>query len=344
MAQKAGKGAPKSGLVVGLFFNLKRIDPKASGDDAEAEYDSPKTVDAIAAAIRSHGHRVVKIEATPEFPTRVARSKIDVAFNLAEGVRGRAREAVVPAVLDLLGIEYTGADATTLALALDKSLAKLVVRTAGVRTAASTVMYTGHERLPKRFRYPLVIKPNAEGSSKGVTQNSVVLNEAELRERAPEMAAKYHQGVLVEEFLSGREFTVGILGDPEKPRVLPPMEIVFTDPGNPHPIYAFEHKQDFSPAVRYDVHAKLDKKLGRALRSAASKAYAALGCRDVARVDLRLDAQGHVNFIEVNPLPGLTPGWSDLCLIASGAGIEYRQLIGLILAPAIARYNAKRAT
>lgn len=336
--------APRQeGLTVGLLFNMKRIDPKSTGNDSEAEYDSPKTIDAIAAAIEFHGHRVVRIEATADFPQKLATSGIDLAFNLAEGLRGRAREAVVPAVLDLLGIDFTGSDATTLALALDKALTKQIVRGAGVETAESFVMYTGREKLPKRFKYPLFAKPNAEGSSKGVTADSVIRNQAELEARIPEMAAKYKQGVLVEEFLTGREFTVGILGGPDKPTVLPPMEIVFVDSKGGLPFYDFAHKLDFSPAVRYDTPAKVDRNLGRALARAASKAFSALGCRDVARVDLRLDAKGRVNFIEVNPLPGLTPEWSDLCLIAKGAGLSYEDLIGRILEPAIARVRAKKA-
>lgn len=331
------------GLRVGLLFNLKRVDPKATGSDAEAEFDSPTTVDAIAAAIESHGHSVVKIEATPEFPEVVADAGLDLAFNLSEGLRGRAREAAVPAVLDLLGVEYTGSDATTLALALDKQLAKTVVRAAGVRTARSFVMRTGAERLPKGFRFPVMVKPNAEGSSKGVTKNSVVHDEAALRQTAAGMAARYAQGALVEEFLPGREFTVGLLGDTAKPRVLPPMEIVFTNASDTHPIYSFEQKLEFTNDVRFDAPATLTPALKGAITRCAKRAYAALGCRDVARIDIRLDAAGHPNFIEVNPLPGLTPDFSDLCLIAKSAGLDYRALIGKILAPAVARLRARSA-
>ncbi len=329
-----GKG---QGLRVGLLFNLKRVDPKATGDDAEAEFDSPNTVGAIAQAIASFGHTVVEIEATPHFPEAVRAANLDAAFNLSEGLHGRAREAVVPAVLDLVGIPYTGSDATTLALALDKQLAKTVVRAAGVRTARSFVMRSGDQRVPRGFRYPLMVKPNAEGSSKGITKNSVVHDEAELRKVAGGMIARYAQGALVEEFLPGREFTVGLLGDTRSPEVLPPMEIVFTNPADKHPIYSFEHKLDFTSDVRYDAPAQLTPALDRAVRRCAAKSYAALGCRDVSRIDLRLDAAGRPNFIEVNPLPGLTPDFSDLCLIAKSAGIDYVTLIGKILQPALDR-------
>ena len=169
-------------------------------------------------------------------------------------------------------------------------------------------------------------------------------SEAELRERATEMAAKYHQGALVESFLPGREFTVGVLGDADRPKVLPPMELVFTDPGNDAPIYLYEHKLDFSPTLRYDAPAQLDAGLKRQLETAAKRVWKALGCRDVARIDFRLDAKGRVSLIEVNRLPGMTPDWSDLCLIAKGAGMTYEQLIGAIIAPAVARARARAKT
>jgi D-alanine-D-alanine ligase len=149
------------------------------------------------------------------------------------------------------------------------------------------------------------------------------------------MAARYAQGALVEEFLPGREFTVAILGGPE-PTVLPPMEVVFTTDAK-YPVYSFDHKLEPTNEVRYDAPAKVSPELDRELRAVALRSFQALGCRDVARIDLRLDAAGTPRFIECNPLPGLTPGWSDLCLIADAAGIDYRALIARILAPAIER-------
>ena len=329
----------RKNLRVGLAFNMKRVRPVAGGaEDTEAEYDAPKTIEAIKAAIASFGHEVVELEATPELPQIVAASQVDVAFNIAEGIKGRNRESQIPALLELVDIPYTGSDPAALSLALDKGLAKRIVAQAGVATPAFLVMTTGKERLPKGFRFPAMVKPVAEGSSKGVLPSSVVEDEAQLREVAREMAGRYRQGALVEQFLTGREFTVGLLGE-RRPKVLPPMEIVFLDPDNPRPIYTFDHKLDWSQEIRYDAPAKVDPPLLKEIERAARTAFQALGCRDVARVDLRLDADGKVNFIECNPLPGLTPGWSDLCLIAESAGMDYRTLVGEILAPAIRRWR-----
>lgn len=339
-------GAPPSDggerpIRIGFTFNLKRIASSPGGEvDSDAEYDSPKVIAAVRGALESFGHEVVELEATPELPVRLASAAVDVVFNLAEGLQGRSREAQVPALLELLDIPYSGSDAATMSLALDKALAKRVVAQAGIPTAPFLVMHTGDEPLPADLTFPVIVKPVAEGSSKGVLKSSVVEDEAQLRALARAVAAKYRQGALVESFLPGREFTVALLGERE-PRVLPPMEIVFINPAAKHPVYAFDHKLDWSTDLRYDRPAQVDPPLHAELERVARGVFEVLGCRDLARVDLRLDAAGRVSFIEINPLPGLSPGWSDLCLIAESAGLDYRGLIGEIIAPAIRRWRAK---
>jgi D-alanine-D-alanine ligase len=330
-------------LKVGFTFNVKRIKPTAAGEDREAEYDAPSTLQAIREAIASHGHEVIDLEATPDLPMLLSTSQVDVVFNIAEGFRGRNRESQVPAMLELLDIPYTGSDPATLSLALDKGLAKRVVRAAGIDTPNFQLMTTGRERLDKQFtRWPLMVKPVAEGSSKGVLKKSVPQNEAELREVVKELVERYQQPALIEEFIGGREFTVGLLGE-RRPVVLPPMEIVFTDTSDKNPIYKFEDKLEANDRIRYEVPAKLDPGLTERLRTAARGAFMALGCRDVARLDFRMDDSGRIYFLECNPLPGLTPGWSDLVLIAQGDGMDYRTLIGEILAGAIRRYKERPA-
>jgi D-alanine--D-alanine ligase len=334
--------AAEAPLRVGLAFNVKRTKPELGGNnDGEAEFDSPETIEAIAAAIRTHGHDVVMLEATPELATRLRPGTLDVVFNIAEGMRGRSREAQVPALLELIDVPYTGSDPATLALALDKGLAKRIVKQAGVQTPTWVVLHTGNEKLPRDLSFPVVVKPVAEGSSKGVLAKSVAETEAELREVARALVARYPDGALVEEFLPGREFTVGLLGEHGE-RVLPPMEIVFrADLKNP--IYTFDHKQQLGDEVRYEVPARVDPALRKQLEKVARASFAALGCRDVARIDVRLDARGRVNFIECNPLPGLSPGWSDLCMIATAVGMDYQALIGAILAPAVERFRVQQA-
>ena len=329
----------RRGARIGFTYNLKRIKPHGQDDDSEAEYDSPTTIAAITEALASYGHEVVALEATAEVLATIRKEEFDVVFNIAEGVRGRGREALVPALLELLDIEYTGSDPATLAVTLDKALAKQIVHQAGVATPQFAVWSTGAERLPKWVEFPVIVKPVAEGSSKGVGTTSVVRNEAELRAMAKDIIARYRQAALIEAFVGGREFTVGVLGE-KRPRVLPPMEVIFCDKTETHPVYSFAHKLAGTSEVRYEAPAQLDPVLARNIERAARKSFNALGCRDVSRIDVRLDAAGTVHFIECNPLPGLTPNWSDLCLIAQGAGMSYRALIGAILAPALRRFRA----
>ncbi len=334
----------RKALKVGLAFNLKRIKTiHPDDDDREAEFDSRSTIDSIASAISSHGHEVVEIEATPEFPSIIGSMPLDLVFNIAEGINGRNRESQIPAILELLDIPYVGSDPATLSICLDKVLAKKMVSHAGIATANFIVMRTGKERIPRDISFPVILKPIAEGSSKGVMGINVVQDEESLRKLAAELVSKYHQPVLAEEFLSGREFTVGLLGE-SRPKVLPPMEIIFNNKDEKYPVYAFEHKLDTNESISYQAPARIDRTLQKNLENVARNAFIALGCRDVARVDLRLDKKGRINFIECNPLPGLTPGWSDLCIIGEAAGIDYRTLIGEIMAPAIRRLKAKEKT
>jgi D-alanine-D-alanine ligase len=324
----------RTSLRVGLAFNMKRID-SGSGDDREAEYDAPETIQAITKAIESHGHVVVPLEATPEFPRMLMTSNVDVVFNIAEGMSGRSREAQVPSLCELRGIPYTGSDSSTLSLCLDKALTKRLL--VDVDTPAFQVLTTGREKL-RTFRYPVIVKPNAEGTSKGITKKSVCDDEAKLREVARELIERYGQPALVEEYVSGRELTVGLLGE-RRPRVLPPMEVVFLTQSD-RPVYDYECKQHWPEHVRYECPANLTKDELRAIERACKAVFMTLGCRDVARVDLRLTPEGRVFVIEVNPLPGLTPDYSDLCLIANGAKIDYRTLIGDILSGAIKRWQS----
>ena len=326
----------RTSMRVGLAFNMKRIE-SATGDDREAEYDAPETIQAITAAIESHGHVVVPLEATAEFPRALMTSNVDVVFNIAEGMSGRSREAQVPSLCELRGIPYTGSDSATLSLCLDKALSKRLL--VDVDTPAFQVLVTGREKL-RAFRYPVIVKPNQEGTSKGITRKSVCDDETRLREVARELIERYGQPALVEEYVTGRELTVGLLGE-KRPRVLPPMEVVFLKQTE-RPVYDYECKQHWPEHVRYECPANLTPNELKAVERACRSTFMTLGCRDVARVDLRLSPEGRVFVIEVNPLPGLTPDYSDLCLIANGAKIDYRTLIGQILSGAIKRWQSRQ--
>ncbi|WP_434045711.1 MULTISPECIES: D-alanine--D-alanine ligase family protein [Sorangium] len=350
LESNAPRRAKRTSLRVGFTYNMKRGEAAAEGGpgkagagavyDSEAEFDSPRTIQAIASAIESYGHTVVPLEAIPDLPRALTAAGVDVVFNIAEGLRGRGREAQVPALCELLGIPYSGSDATTLSLALDKGLTKQILRAAGIDTAEWQVVTTGREKL-KPFRYPVIVKPNAEGTSKGITSASVVKDEAAARAAARQLVDRYHQPALIEEYIAGREFTVGLLGE-RRPKVLPPMEVVFVDPPT-YPVYGYEEKQTDTPRVRFVCPAQVTPSELRRIEKVVRDTFTALGCRDVARVDLRMAKDGRVYVIEINPLPGLTPDFSDLCVIAKVAGMDYRSLIGEIMAGCLKRHREARA-
>ena len=324
-------------IRIGFTYNVKRA---ATGDD-EAEWDPPETIISIANALARQGHIVVHLEATPDLPRVLAEAEVDLIFNIAEGVEGRNREAQVPALCELLGIPYTGSDSATLAIALDKALAKKVLLQHDILTPKFQLMESPRERLDSEMKFPLIVKPNAEGSSKGVNATNVVDTEEELRAAVKSIVERYRQPALVEEYIAGREFTVGLLGD-KRPRVLPPMEICFKAKDESRPVYDYTVKQEWEKHVYYECPAKLTEAEQKAMEKIARATFWALDCRDVARVDVRMDDQGRIYVLEVNPLPGLTPDYSDLVLIAKASGMEYDQLIAEIMTGGLRRMREKK--
>ena len=325
-------------LRVGLTYNLRRV--AVVEGDSEAEFDTPTTIEALGSAILGQGHDVVPLEADADLPMKLRDARVDLVFNIAEGLAGINREAQVPALCELMGIEYTGSDAACMAVTLNKSTAKRLCAQDGILTPAFTVLYTGKEKLAKNFSFPAIVKPIAEGSSKGIQEKQVVEDETVLRRVAHALIRRYRQPVLVEAFLPGREFTVAMLGE-RKPRVMPIMEIVFTDKDDPFPTYTFKSKFE-GTGVENKVPCDVDPLLLKQLESTAKASFQALGCRDIARVDLRLDGGGRVHFIECNPLPGIAPNFSDLCMMAKAENRSYEQLVAEIMAPGLRRLRDKR--
>jgi D-alanine-D-alanine ligase len=331
--KKRGRHRP---IKVGFTYNVKR----ETGGEEQAEWDPPETIIAISNALARQGHIVVHLEATQDLPRVLAEADVDLIFNIAEGVAGRNREAQVPALCELLGIPYTGSDSATLAIALDKALCKKVLSQHDILVPGGMLMETGRERLDPDLRFPLIVKPNAEGSSKGIGTASVVDNEEELRKTVSELLERYRQPALVEEYITGREFTVGLLGG-KRPRVLPPMEIRFLDDKNDRPVYDYVVKQEWQKHVEYKCPATVTESELKAIEKIARATFAALDCRDFARVDIKMTDDGRIYVFEVNPLPGMTPGYSDLVLISSAIGMDYDQLMAEITVGGFRRLREK---
>jgi len=304
---------------LGLTYNLKPAG--AEGDEFE-EFDSAETIEALESAIRAAGHEPVRLGWGLEMLEALGRERVDGVFNIAEGVGGRGRESQVPAVLEMLGIPCTGSDALSIALTLDKALAKIVAKGAGIATAPWFVHDT-----PKPLTFPVFAKPAAEGSSMGITERSLCRDQQEL-DAAIERLSKYGP-VLVEEYLPGDEFTVGIIGG----KVLGVMHVVPRG-GAKNFIYSLDVKRDYLNRVEYRLVDASD------VADVALRVWRAFNLRDVARIDIRRDRNGIANFVEVNPLPGVHPINSDLVILARLAGIPHPELIGRIINAAIERWAA----
>jgi D-alanine-D-alanine ligase len=291
-------------------------------------------VDGIDAAIRAMGHETERVGGlAPLAEALAAGRRWDLVFNIAEGMHGFGREAAVPALLEAWGIPCTFSDPLVLALALHKGMTKRVVRDCGLRTPDFAVVERPEDVDGVRLPYPLFAKPVAEGTSKGVTGNSLVLEPSGLVPVCAELLKTFHQPVLVEEYLPGREFTVGLLGSGERARAVGVME-VFVVGGGDTGAYTFDNKAEYESRIRY---ALADDAPARAAADLALASWRALGCRDGGRVDVRLDAAGRPAFIEVNPLPGLNPEHSDLPIMWGLAGNDYGALIAAIVDSACER-------
>ena len=332
-------------LTVALVYNLKR-DAGQDGEvpcDYYSEYDSPQTVTAIAETLRQRGYRVELIEAGRDLLRWFQAHPVDVVLNIAEGVPSENRESHVPALLSALGIPYTGSDSFTLALALDKAKTKSILLYEGIPTPRFQLFRSGRELLREDLRFPLIVKPNREGSAKGITVESVVREPNALRAQVTRVLHAYRQEALIEEFIEGTELTVGVLGD-APPRALPILEIDFSscrDSGEY--FYSWRMKEfqgDAAQGLMPQFHcpARLSPSQARTIQLLAVRAHTALGCRGFSRTDVRLSRGGVPYVLEVNPLPGLDPVDSNFPKIARAAGLSYGELLEVIVSSGLTRH------
>jgi len=328
-------------MKVGLTYDLRDEHPPYVNAplDYYAEFDTEENIAYLEKAIESLGHQVCRIGNVYRLVRFIAEGgSVDIVFNMAEGLWGRSREAQVPAILEAYRIPYTGSDPLTLALCLDKDLVKRIWQHAGLPTPGFFVVSDRAELAQARERlpgFPLFVKPVREGSSKGISPESVVESEDKLAERVEWVLTTYQQPALVEEFLPGREFSVGILGNGPEAQVLDVCEI---REDSPYGISGFKEKQICPPAEGTYIPVEPGP-LKDELSDLALRAYLAVGCKDLGRVDFRLDKDGNPQVLELNPIVGLHPKNCLMPFIAAQAGISYEELIGKILQHAINRWS-----
>lgn len=349
-------------MHVALLANLQKNAPQIPGlaPDYWDDLDSEKTIEAITAALEAGGHKVTFLEGNLSLAVELPKVNPDICFNICEGHFGDARESHVPSILEMLRIPYTGSRVLTLALTLDKPMTKRVLTYHDLPTPSFQVFERINETLDEAMTFPLFVKPSREGTGMGVTAESIVNSEEELRTQLKRLFERYDQPVLVEHFIDGREITVGVVGNltspvawrvPENedaPRIsrglhfFPPLEVDMSRyPVEEKGVYTSRIKTELVHQFHYLCPAPLDAVLVEELNWLTAATFRVTGCQDVARVDFRLDASDNNKpyILEINPLPGLNPQYSDLCLEAKAGGWSYELLVNRILDEAIERYG-----
>ncbi len=349
-------------MHVALLANLKKNAPTWPGmsPDQWDDLDSEETIEAISQALAAHGHRVTFLEGDVTLYDNLRQVRPDICFNICEGHFGDGREAQVPAILEMLRLPYTGSRVLTLALTLDKPMTKRVLTYHDLPTPPFQTFERVNEPLDPALKFPLFAKPSREGTGMGVSAESIVHNEAQLRVQLERIFERYNQPALVEHYIEGREITVGVVGnltgpvarripeDESAPRIMrgltffPPLEVnLEAYPEEEAGLYTNRIKVELAHEFHYMCPAPIEPGLLEDLNWYTAATFRVTGCQDVARVDFRLDASDNNKpyILEVNPLPGLNPGYSDLCLEAQAHGWSYEQLVNTILDEAIKRYG-----
>jgi D-alanine-D-alanine ligase len=325
-------------MYIGLTYDL-RSEYLAQGytEDETAEFDREETIDALETALNQLGHQTDRIGNVRQVIERLAGAvQWDLVFNIAEGLDGIGREAQVPAILDAFAIPYTFSDPLVMSLALHKGMTKRVIRDAGVPTSEVFIVERINDTSAVNLAPPLFVKPVAEGTGKGVSPDSIVRRHEDLWAVCEKLISAYHQPVLVEHFLAGREFTVGIVGSGHEAEVLGTIEVHLL-PNAEAGVYSYLNKEKCEELVEYKLVRADEEPLVKEAEAVALQAWRILGCRDGGRIDLRCDQNNRPQFMEVNPLAGLHPQHSDLPIICNQMGIPYSQLIARIVESAAQR-------
>ncbi|MCU0666351.1 MAG: ATP-grasp domain-containing protein [Candidatus Omnitrophica bacterium] len=329
-------------MKVALTYNLKKKD-ETKPIDYFSEFDTQDTINAIVGALQSRGHDVTPVEAEYEnLFSFFKNNKVDMVFNVAEGKSGKMRESEIPALLEYLRIPHTGSNTFSLAIALNKAVTKKILSAENIPTPRYQLFSKTDEELNPELKFPLIVKPNCEGSAKGINKTSVVHDQGELSREVYRVISVYHQEALVEEFINGREFTVGILED-DKTTILPVMEIDFAScEKSGEYFYSWRMKEyqgnaELGLTPTFHCPAALDKETERKIKEVALRTHHAIGCFDISRTDIRLSEDNIPYVLEINPLPGLSPRDSNFPLMAYANGMRYEDLIEAILKSACKR-------
>lgn len=330
-------------MIIALTYDLRAAYLAAGfSDDETAEFDRPDTISSLESALQRLGHKTVRIGHARELIRRLAAGeRWDLVFNIAEGLRGAAREAQIPAILDVYDIPYTFSDPLVMALSLHKGMTKAVVRGAGLPTPDFQMVQRLSDLAGLNLSFPVFAKPVAEGTGKGVSPASKISSRQELETVCADLLEKFDQPVLLEAYLPGREFTVGVVGEGESTKPLGTLEIVLGDDAEPE-VYSYVNKERCEDLVEYRLVSSEDSLVAECERIAC-ESWNVLGGRDAGRIDLRCDAAGQPYFLEANPLAGMHPEHSDLPMLCTRIGMSYTALVKCIVDRATQRVRPRDA-
>ena len=329
-------------MKIALTCNLKKEDD-SKPPDYFSEFDSQETVNAITDALKLKGHSVDFVDAErPDLFSHFKNNRTDMVFNIAEGTNGRFRESHIPAILDYLNIPYTGSSTFSLAIALNKAFTKKILKADNIPTPAFQLFTKDDVKLNPELTFPLILKPNNEGSAKGISVTNVVKTKDALYKRVKEMIGYYRQEVIVEEFIEGKELTVGILENGTT-QVLPILEIDFSSCKKSGEYFyswrmkEFQGNEELGLTPTFYCPARLDKETEKLVKETAFRTHRAIGCLDISRTDIRLSKDNVPYVLEINPLPGLNPRTSNFPIMAYAAGMKYEEIIDSVLMNAFKR-------
>jgi len=329
-------------MKVGLLYSKNEIDKELEHRiNPHGAIQMGETVKSIKAALIANGHEVLLIQADIDLPEKLSNMiDVDIIFNVSTGITKKSQQAHVVAILEMMGIPFVGSGLSAQILGIQKHITKNIFVSEGIPTPKFQVFYNGEEELKNSLIFPLILKPVHEGSSMGITDESIVFDEQSFRNRVKELIKDFKQAAMAEEFIVGREFTIGIIGN-DNPEVLPIEEIIF-DSRDTSKLGVMTLDIKTRDAIVPKTPAELDENIANKMRMYALRAFKALGCRDFIRLDVRMDENNVPYFLEINTLPGLQPEYSEFPRMSLAAGYKYEELIEKLLSVAHKRYSKNK--
>jgi len=330
-------------LKIAIVTDRPRVGLLPLEERLKEDEQKRKTVEEIK-RILSQKYDCISLVADDNIINQLKAENVDLVFNLCNGIQGTSKLAQLPALLEFANIPYTGSSILGHTLAINKIYSSSIFKATNIPTPKFIPIYHVNQFNSLEIEFPILVKPSDEGSSRGIHQDSLVFDMDSLIKKVSEELQIYNPPIMLNEYIEGREFSIGIIGNGEDITVLPIQEVDLSNlPDGFKKFYSFEVKAYHKDKTVYHIPPKLTEEESELLINTAKKAYRVLGLRDYARVDIILkDGVGYV--LEINSLPGLMKGKSSLYRMAEATDLGYEGLIFKIVDTALKRYNFEMDT